>query len=169
MKKEMAKTLNIDIDAQDFENVYQSSIDLCEIAFIQFIESNDYMSSIDQLSLSILIVDDQEMKSINLKQRAKDKTTDVLSFPMQECIRDQKIDNVFDELHLGDIVISKDTCLSQSKDNDIDFIDEFIHLFTHGFLHLLGFDHELSDSEDKLMRRLEAELVNEISRIKKGQ
>jgi probable rRNA maturation factor len=169
MKKEMGKTLNIDIDVQDFENVYKSSIDLCRCAFIQFIESNDYISNIDQLSLSLLLVDDKEMQSINKEQRGKDKTTDVLSFPMQESIRDNKVDNVFDELHLGDIVVSKDTCLIQAKENDIDFIDEFIHLLAHGFLHLLGFDHELSESEDKLMRGLEADLIDEISKIKKGQ
>lgn len=165
----MDKTLNIDIDVQNFENIYKSSIELCKCVFVQFIKSNNYISNTEQLSLSLLIVDDQEMQSINKEQRGKDKTTDVLSFPMQESIRENKVDNVFEELHLGDIVISKDTCLSQAKDNNIDFIDEFIHLFTHGFLHLLGFDHELSESEDKLMRGLEADLVDEISKLKKGQ
>lgn len=165
----MAKTLNIDIDTQDFEDLYQSSLQLCRSAFIHFIEANHYIATRDILSLSILIVDDQEIQSINKEHRGKDKATDVLSFPMQESIKDNIIDNVFDELHLGDIVISKDTCEKQALENNISFIDEFIHLLSHGFLHLLGFDHELSDEDDKLMRALEVELIDIISKIKKGQ
>lgn len=168
MQEEKQKTLEIEFDLQGFKSVLSADIEICQKVFVEFIESKKLLIHINQIKINLLVTGDEQMRSINLKQRSKDAATDVLSFPMQDDVRNHKIDHIFSELHLGDIVISHDTCMTQAKKNEINFMDEFIHLLCHGFLHLLGFDHEVSDKEDELMRSLESILVSEISKKKRS-
>ncbi len=100
---------------------------------------------------------------LNKSFRQKDKPTDVLSFPIQESIREDDYDKFLPEIELGDIYICEEVCKKQASNHNINELDEFIHLATHGFLHLCGYDHELNSEEDELMRSLEAELIEQIS------
>ena len=109
---------------------------------------------------------DAEIKEINDETRGKNTVTDVLSFPMEENIRKGDFDDFLPELDVGDILICKSVCEEQARDHNIGFMDEFVHLFMHGFLHCWGYDHELNDEEDKLMRGLEEKLVKKISEFK---
>lgn len=118
------------------------------------------------LVFNLTLIDDEQMKEINYEHRQKNKTTDVLSFPMQEDMRAGEYDSFLPEIELGDILISKEVCARQAQEHKIDFFDEFIHLFFHGFLHLYGYDHELNSDEDNLMRGLESELVQNFSNQK---
>ena len=81
------------------------------------------------------------------------KLTDVLSFPVYETLRSNS--ESFIEpgpvVHLGDIFICREVALRQAKEFKITFEEEFLHLFIHGFLHLCGYDHEMSKEEEELM------------------
>ncbi len=92
---------------------------------------------------------DQTIHELNRQYRNKDKPTDVLSFPLA--------DEVCPTL-LGDVVISIDTARRQARQRKRAFADELRALLIHGILHLLGYDHEVSDSEAVRMRRKEREL-----------
>ncbi len=105
--------------------------------------------------LDITFVGDKAMQRLNSKFRGKNKTTDVLSFPLHEArvARKQKV-------FLGDLVISLPTCAKQAKEHKKSFEKELLFLIIHGFLHLLGYDHEKSVKEEKLMQKWERRLEN---------
>ena len=97
--------------------------------------------------IELLFVNSDEMHQINKEQRDIDKTTDVLSFPLED----------FPHFPLGSIVINTD--LAQIKADELrhSLQDEIVLLFIHGLLHLLGFDHECDDGQ---MRKKEEEIIN---------
>ncbi len=103
--------------------------------------------SVTNSELSILLTDDEEIKSLNSAFRKKDRATDVLSFPIDEIVGGRKI--------LGDVVISVDTAKKQARERGITLREEVTRLLVHGILHLLGYDHEKGGEEEKLFRRLE--------------
>jgi probable rRNA maturation factor len=107
-----------------------------------------------QSELSVVLVDDAEMRRLNAAYRHIDKPTDVLAFAMGEG------DGA--ALHpeiLGDVVISLDTAVRQATAQRIPIEDELRTLLTHGVLHLLGYDHERSPAEARRMFRKQRELL----------
>lgn len=99
----------------------------------------------DKYELSISIIDDETIHSYNKQYRNIDRSTDVLSFAFQDdedMILDSKMPT-----ELGDILISYDTMLRQSKEYGHSIEREMCFLFTHGLLHLLGYDHMEKDDE----------------------
>lgn len=116
--------------------------------------------------VSLLICGDNRIQKLNREFRHKDKPTDVLSFPSFENLR--KISPGEDEVFLGDLAISIPTARRQAKEFRISVWDEFIHLYFHGLLHLIGYDHEVSDAEEKLMQKWEDRALSLISDKKKG-
>ncbi|TGK78535.1 rRNA maturation RNase YbeY [Leptospira noumeaensis] len=105
------------------------------------------------LELSILLVDDELMKEINLERRGLSKTTDVLSFPLYSESPPIPIQI------LGEVVISMDTCRKQAKEVGHSVIDEFYRLLVHGILHLFGYDHETNEEDAIQMRKKEDECL----------
>ena len=92
---------------------------------------------------SILLTHDKEMKNLNHKFRKKNKTTDVLSFPLK--IKDKR------KLYIGDIAISYEIIKERSKKSN--FFLEFDKMWIHGYLHLIGYDHKrLSDFKKMLAK-----------------
>ena len=67
-------------------------------------------------------------------------------------------------LFLGDIIISVEKAVEQANEHNIAVEDEIVHLFVHGVLHLLGFDHEISPEEEELMQSLESSIIGECSK-----
>ena len=92
---------------------------------------------------SILLTNDKEMKKLNNKFRKKNKTTDVLSFPIK--IKNQK------KLYVGDIAISYEIIKDRSKDTN--FFLEFDKMWIHGYLHLIGYDHKKIDDYQKMIKK----------------
>ncbi|ALO25954.1 putative rRNA maturation factor YbeY [Leptospira borgpetersenii serovar Ballum] len=118
--------------------------------------------------LSLLLVGDSDMRKINRLRRGKDKTTDVLSFPLE--FDSSPLQNVlqkrmgFDSnslppIALGEIVISVDTLEKQAVEIGHSVKDEFYRLLVHGFLHLLGYDHERGEEEERIMKLKEDECL----------
>ncbi len=104
-------------------------------------------------TLSLSFVGDAAMRRINREHRAKDRTTDVLSFPMYEPFTVPKKPSAMEpEIMLGDIIISVDVAVRQAADYDASVDDEIERLLVHGIAHLLGHDHEVPDERRKMLR-----------------
>lgn len=102
------------------------------------------------------------MKRLNRLHRALNKPTDVLSFPIYERRGDIPDDRVS---LLGDIVINLDAAKRQSSLYGLTLHGEVRRLLIHGFLHLLGYDHERNPSQQERMRRQESELRNALEAL----
>ncbi len=106
--------------------------------------------------LSVALVDDDEIQALNRDYRAKDRPTDVLSFPMDPSESPEAL--------LGDVVISLDTALRQASEGKVEPRAEVRMLLVHGFLHLIGYDHERSPAEAKKMFRKQRALIAELEK-----
>lgn len=105
--------------------------------------------------ISVVLTDDREIHGLNLEYRKKDKPTDVLSFP-QFSKKELVSRKVLVKGSLGDIVISVDTTVKQAREFEVSHQEEMIRLLVHGFLHLLGYDHEnVHRNEAARMKRKE--------------
>lgn len=111
---------------------------------------------VENSELSVLITDDEEIKELNRTYRGKDRSTDVLSFPMGDRIEGRVI--------LGDVVISLDTAQKQARKLRHSLEEEVERLLVHGILHLLGYDHELGEEEERKFRELEEKVHAELRR-----
>lgn len=101
------------------------------------------------IELSITFTNDKEIRKINKQFRNCDKPTNVLSFPMYE----SEFFNVLqfeNYLPIGDIILSYDTVLKESLEQDKTFENHLVHLVVHSILHLFGFDHIDDDEADKM-------------------
>jgi probable rRNA maturation factor len=115
------------------------------------------------IEMSLTLCGAGKIRSLNRDHRGIDKKTDVLSFPAHEDLRSGADGPVFGVLSLGDIIICKEVAQKQAKEFKIDVEGETVHLLVHGFLHVLGFDHEVSKVEEKVMQELESKLLKKIS------
>ena len=102
----------------------------------------------DDAELSVALVGNAEIRKLNARFRKKDYSTDVLSFPAAEGI-------ISDFRLLGDVVISVDKAKEQARERSRTLDEEIITLLIHGVLHLLGYDHERSAKDARIMTRLE--------------
>ncbi len=73
------------------------------------------------------------------------------------------------EFYIGDILICQKKMIQQAEEFSIDNESEFVHLLVHGFLHLLGFDHEISFKEEKIMGKWEEFLIKNYSLAKRNR
>jgi probable rRNA maturation factor len=104
---------------------------------------------------SILLTDDATIHTLNRQWRAQDKPTNVLSFPGCVPARNGA------PLVLGDIVIAYDTTAREASVEGKSFLHHLTHLAVHGFLHLVGYDHESSD-EAEAMESLERKILAQL-------
>jgi len=98
----------------------------------------DISNLLSTREIELIICNNDTMREINRDHRSIDHHTDVLSFPL---------DGSFDELPLGSIVISSDYAISRADELNHTPQEEFILLYIHGLLHLLGYDHEIDSGE----------------------
>jgi probable rRNA maturation factor len=116
-----------------------------------------------QFSVHVSLCGLGKIKALNREYREKDKATDVLSFPMYDNLRDSD-EGLFEFCELGDIIICSPIMKKQAVEFSLTSEEEFFHLLVHGFLHLCGYDHEVSAQEERLMEGLEKRLIKNISR-----
>ncbi len=128
-----------------------------------------WLKNTTAFKISVLLSGEAKIKKLNSDYRNKDKVTDVLSFPTFESLRKPKSQDDFTGtlILLGDLAICHQRIIKQAKSFDISYWDEFIHLFLHGTFHLLGFDHEISAKEEKLMENWENIALNLFTKTKK--
>jgi probable rRNA maturation factor len=145
-------------------NDFSSLAPLMEKSFASFLAKNRHFSGVKAVSISLTLCGKVKIRKLNNEYRQKDYATDVLSFPVYENLRPDKKshEKALPEIELGDIIICKEMAKKQAKEFEISLEQEIIHLTVHGFLHLLGFDHEVSRKEEIIMEKYEAELVRKI-------
>ncbi len=106
-----------------------------------------------EATLSLTFVGDAAMRRLNREHRGKDRTTDVLSFPMYEPFAVPKRARPDGpELMLGDIIISVDVAVRQAAVYAATLDAEIERLLVHGVLHLLGHDHEEAGERARMVR-----------------
>jgi probable rRNA maturation factor len=102
--------------------------------------------------LCIHLADDAHVRALNARWRGLDKPTNVLSFPAVEASRLARA------RLLGDIVLGYETLAREAIDEDKPLADHYRHLVVHGFLHLIGFDHE-READAERMEALETRIL----------
>ena len=108
----------------------------------------------NNLEVSFLLTSDSNIRLLNKNYRNKDKSTNVLAFPMNQ--------NTFGEDYIvGDVVISLQRILSESKKLKIQKYKYLSKITIHGVLHLLGFDHK-SNKQHEEMNRIEQKVFKKI-------
>mgnify|MGYP006082225433 CR=1 FL=1 len=113
-----------------------------------------------QISLTILLSNNKNIKKLNKKFRNKNKSTDVLSFPSEKKI------NIKKSPYIGDIIVSYEFMNKPKTLNSLEFKSKVTKIFIHGFLHLLGYDHiklkdfkEMLIEEEKIYQTIEKKIV----------
>lgn len=129
--------------------------------------------------ISIIFIDNEEIRKINKEQRDIDKATDVLSFPMLDyedgkVFKEMYLDYEFDfcdlnegNLVLGDMALSLEKAAEQAEEYGHSFIREVMYLVVHSILHLLGYDH-MDENDKVLMRKREEEILNKLNINREG-
>lgn len=153
--------MNIDFvfdnEVENFENNYEQD-------FTAIIEQALKTLGIeDDVEVSCVLVDDERIHEINREYRHIDRSTDVISFAMED--NDQFYVEGMPRT-LGDIFISVDHAKKQAEEYGHSLRREMCFLFTHGILHLLGYDH-MTDEQEKEMFGLQDEILGALS-IERG-
>ena len=108
--------------------------------------------STNPTELAIVLTDDRKMRTLNRNWRGTDAATDVLSFATKNA----------GSRHLGDIVLAYETVVREARREHKPLAHHLAHLAVHGFLHLLGFDHE-SDEEAREMEHAERAVLRHLA------
>lgn len=110
----------------------------------------------ENLLVSLVMADDEEVHALNKQWRAKDKPTNVLSFPMlsREEVGRAAADEGAPGM-LGDMILAHGVCAREAAEKGVSVEVHASHLIVHGLLHLAGFDHELGEAEADEMENLE--------------
>jgi probable rRNA maturation factor len=112
-----------------------------------------------KISLTLLLSNNRNIKRLNKVFRKKNKSTDVLSFPLNKKIKISK------ETYIGDIIISYNFMNKPRSQKFIYFQEKVIKTFIHGFLHLVGFDHIKNNDYKKMLKEEEYIYNHIISKI----
>lgn len=135
---------------QDYEKIFE---DLATHAIQKLHRDNRF-------SLEVNFVDEKTIHEINRQYRKIDRPTDVISFAFLDEVENEiKIQGDV-MLMLGEIFISVDQAKQQAKEYQHSLHRELCFLFVHGFLHLLGYDHQKED-EEKVMFQIQEEILQE--------
>lgn len=154
--------MNIDFvfdnEVDNFENNYEQDFTAIIEQALKTLEIKD------DVEVSCVLVDDERIHEINREYRHIDRSTDVISFAMED--NDQFYVEGMPRT-LGDIFISVDHAKKQSEEYGHSLRREMCFLFTHGILHLLGYDH-MTDEQEKEMFGLQDEILGALSIEREG-
>lgn len=114
------------------------------------------------VEIAVRLTGDAEVHILNRDYRQKDKSTNVLSFPMVQPDLIPGLANSDDgEILLGDIVLARETCEREAEEREVAVSAHAAHLIVHGTLHLLGYDH-MRDDEADAMEALERQIMDRL-------
>jgi probable rRNA maturation factor len=132
----------------------EATIDRAIAAAAEFVEAD-----VGDAELAIMLTDDAGIKTLNNNWRGIDKPTNVLSFPALPTHGPREPEDA--PRMLGDIAIAYETTRREADEEKKPFDHHLSHLAVHGFLHLIGHDHE-KDQEAELMESLEREILSQL-------
>jgi probable rRNA maturation factor len=116
-------------------------------------------ADVGEAELAVMLTDDSGIQTLNRNWRGIDKPTNVLSFPALQPTGPATPDDV--PRMLGDIAIAYQTTRKEADDEQKPFDHHLSHLAVHGFLHLIGYDHE-KDDDAETMESLEQEILAQL-------
>jgi len=116
-------------------------------------------ADVGDAELAVMLTDDAGIRTLNHNWRGIDKATNVLSFPALQPTGPRDDDDA--PRMLGDIAIAYETMRREADDERKPFADHLSHLAVHGFLHLIGYDHE-NDDDAEAMEALEQEILAQL-------
>jgi probable rRNA maturation factor len=116
-------------------------------------------ADVGEAELAVMLTDDSGIRTLNSNWRGIDKTTNVLSFPALQPTGAGASDDA--PRMLGDIAIAFETTRKEADDEQKPFDHHLSHLAVHGFLHLIGYDHE-KDDDAEAMESLEREILAQL-------
>jgi probable rRNA maturation factor len=137
-------------EAPDAEDVIQRAIAVAA-------ESVD--ADVADAELAVMLTDDSGIRTLNSNWRGIDKPTNVLSFPALQPQAPQRPGDA--PRMLGDIAIAYETMRREADEEGKPFDHHLSHLAVHGFLHLIGYDHE-NDVDADAMEHLETEILAQL-------
>ena len=149
---------------QEKVNITDELIEKIRLSLETALESEEF---IDDVEISLTFTDNEAIRELNLESRGKDSATDVLSFPMLEQDDDGTL-IIYDEdvvdgyVLLGDIVISAERALAQAEEYGHSLVREMCFLAVHSVLHLLGYDHERSEEEEKIQFEKQEQILTNL-------
>ncbi|MFA6026881.1 MAG: rRNA maturation RNase YbeY [Ignavibacteriaceae bacterium] len=129
-----------------------------ELVLVQTLQKASIFSAKSEISVSVAIVAEEEIKLINKTYRKKNQSTDILSFPEFANRADLPIEEK--ELFLGELILCYNDIKRYTKENSLNFKEELIKVVAHGGLHLLGFRH--GQKMFALQERVVEDLKNKI-------
>nr|WP_146689417.1 rRNA maturation RNase YbeY [Bradyrhizobium canariense] len=112
-----------------------------------------------EAELAVMLTDDAGIRTLNSNWRGIDKPTNVLSFPALQPTGPSGPDDA--PRMLGDIAIAYETMCKEANDEQKPFDHHLSHLAVHGFLHLIGYDHE-NDGDAEIMETLESKILAQL-------
>ena len=116
-------------------------------------------AELGEAELAVMLTDDSGIRTLNNNWRGIDKPTNVLSFPALQPLGERQADDA--PRILGDIAIAYETTRREADEEQKPFDHHLSHLAVHGFLHLIGHDHE-KDQEAETMEALEREILSQL-------
>ena len=148
----------INIDVFSEEKAWSKKLKKKELFFKQICSlfPKKYRFPNKKVSLTLLLSNNRGVKKLNKDFRNKNKSTDILSFPLNKKIKLSKI------TYIGDIIISYNFINKPKSQNIKDFKEKVVKTFIHGFLHLLGFDH-IKDKDYKKMLSEEERIYKSVN------
>lgn len=114
-----------------FQSIVEKTLEECQFSFLEGKE----------ISLNAIAVSAEKIQELNIRYRGKESVTDVLSFG-EYADRDALEEGEEECIFLGEIFFCPTFIENAAKEDDVTFEREMIYIFSHGVLHLVGFDHE---------------------------
>ena len=124
--------------------------------------SLEFMGFIRDCDISVTVTDNIHIHELNREYRGVDRPTDVLSFPMYSFTDDDMPEEGPAPVVLGDIVISAERAKEQAVEYGHSFQREISFLTVHSVLHLLGYDHEVSEEAENKMFSLQDKIMDKL-------
>ncbi len=109
----------------------------------------------ETILVSLVLADDDEVRALNRQWRAKDRPTNVLSFPMLSRAEVLRAGAQTGPAMLGDVILAHGVCVREAAEKGVTEAAHASHLIVHGLLHLAGYDHETGEREAEEMEALE--------------
>ncbi len=141
------------------QDIYPDISDLCELVSESVDGALVYLGFTRECELSVTFTDNGKIRILNRDYRGIDRPTDVLSFPMYS-FSDGDVPDGDEHVMLGDIVISVEKAREQAAEYGHSLRREIAFLAVHSVLHLLGYDHETSEEDEKEMFDLQEKIMN---------
>lgn len=127
------------------------------LPYFDHLKADDWQKMPKQLE--IYLTDPQEGRQLNLEARGKDYATNILSYPSD---LPQEIQTQLPSLPLGELILCHEVIATQAHEQNKPLKHHITHLIVHGILHLLGFDHELGETEQAQMEALEIAILAQL-------